>query len=96
MITEKCYKEMSKEMKIDELSDDLQLVLNSSEDEKEIIKTPVQVNSLGFLDDDAESFTFKDKLKSQIKKKRVKKNEAKLLTAKKTSPRKDQKHSKKD
>jgi hypothetical protein len=89
MITEKCYKEMSKEMKIDELSDDLQLVLNSSEDEKEIIKTPVQVNSLGFLDDDAESFTFKDKLKSQIKKKRVKKNEAKLLTAKKTSPRKD-------
>jgi hypothetical protein len=89
MITEKCYKEMSKEMKIDELSDDLQLVLHSSEDEKEIIKTPVQVNSLGFLDDDAESFTFKDKLKSQIKKKRVKKNEAKLLTAKKTSPRKD-------
>jgi hypothetical protein len=89
MITEKCYKEMSKEMKIDEVSDDLQLVLNSSEDEKEIIKTPVQVNSLGFLDDDAESFTFKDKLKSQIKKKRVKKNEAKLLTAKKTSPRKD-------
>ena len=80
---------MSKEMKIDEVSDDLQLVLNSSEDEKEIIKTPVQVNSLGFLDDDAESFTFKDKLKSQIKKKRVKKNEAKLLTAKKTSPRKD-------
>ena len=80
---------MSKEMKIDEVSDDLQLVLNSSEDEKEIIKTPVQVNSLGFLDDDAESFTFKDKLKSQIKKKRVKKNEAKLLTSKKTSPRKD-------
>jgi hypothetical protein len=63
--------------------------LNSSEDEKEIIKTPVQVNSLGFLDDDAESFTFKDKLKSQIKKKRVKKNKAKLLTSKKTSPRKD-------
>ena len=94
MITEKHYKEMQKEIKVDEVDDDLQLVLNSSEDDKESIQTPVQDNQLGFCDEDAESYTFKDKLKGQIKKKREKKIDAKSLKSKKTSPTKDQKQSK--
>ena len=46
---------MQKDIKVHEDIDDLQLVLNSSDDEKEIIKTPVQSNPLGFLEEDAES-----------------------------------------